>query len=99
MWPNGALSDIFRTEVPGTMIESTMGAYEEYLEFLGLNLDKWNVKSVARHIEFPDREVYDILNAMKNTEWADLFHLMHGYLCDEYGPELADLFNVDYFLL
>lgn len=99
MWPNSALSDIFATEVPGTLIESTMHAYDDYIMFLGLNLSKWNVKSIARYIEFPDPEVYQVLLAMKNTEWADLFYDMHGYIADEYGPELADLFNLDYFLL
>lgn len=98
MWPNGALADILVTEVKGSPIEDSMYEYTEYLSQLGLNCDKWSIDDIARHLEKPDREVRDLLQAMLHTDWASEFDRMHEYIEVTYGPELADLFNLYNFL-
>lgn len=98
MWPNSALAQILRDEARGTEIEYTMDSYVSYLSQLGLNSDKWTLEHIAMHLDKPDREVGDLLEAMLTTDWAREFDLMHGYLTEYYGPELADLFNPYNFL-
>lgn len=95
MWPNSALSDILLT-MKGTSIERSMNEYEDYLECRGLSIAHWNLDSIALAVDSgvnSDR-VIALLEAMKNTTWADEFDELHGVIDVEYGPQLADLFNI-----
>jgi hypothetical protein len=38
--------------------------------------------------------VLEILELMTDTDWSEQFDHMYNIIDDEYGPELADLFNV-----
>jgi hypothetical protein len=80
----------------GTAIELSMNEYEDYLVSRGLSLAHWTLDSIALAIEsgvHSDR-VIALLEAMKNTTWADEFDELHGVIDVEYGPQLADLFNI-----
>ena len=95
MWPHGALADIL-TSMKGSRIETSMSEYEEYLDSRGTNTVYWNLDSIALAIEtgVNSRQVINILEIMKSTPWSDEFDSFHGIIDVEYGPELADMFNV-----
>jgi hypothetical protein len=97
MWPNRALADLIRNEVMDTIIEDIMCEYNEYLQMNGCKLSKWSLNAIANHFENSDPDVKIILQKMRNTDWADKFEEMHGYISHEYGPELADMFNLYFF--
>ena len=95
MWPSGALADILRS-MKGSRIETSMSDYEEYLDSRGANTAYWNLDSISLALDsgIHSREVIYILELMKSTSWSDEFDNLHGIIDIEYGPELADMFNV-----
>lgn len=94
MWPNGALADILLS-MRGTVIDTSMCEYDSYLLSRGADLKYWSLERIAAALEEPcNPNVLEILEIMKTTTWSDQFDRMHGIIDEEYGPELADLFNV-----
>lgn len=95
MWPNGAMADILLS-MKGTFLETSMSTYDVYLISRGADIRYWSLEHIARALEDPKsaRPVTEILELMENTEWSDHFDSLRNIIDDEYGPELADLFNV-----
>lgn len=95
MWPNGAIADILLS-MKGGVIETSMCEYDSYLLNRGVDLRNWSLERIAYALEGSSNphSILEILEFMENTPWAEQFDRMHGIIDEEYGPELADLFNV-----
>jgi hypothetical protein len=80
----------------GSLIETSMCDYDVYLISRGVDIRYWSLEHIAGALEgsHNQRRVLEILELMTDTDWSEQFDHMYNIIDDEYGPELADLFNV-----
>jgi uncharacterized protein YfbU (UPF0304 family) len=69
--------------------------YDVYLISRGADIRYWSLEHIAGALEGSHpRKVLEILELMSDTDWSEQLDQMYTIIDDEYGPELADLFNV-----